>query len=131
MAKITKDVIYPEWRDNNRHTRYPFIDNATMTSINGVSIPNTVFVDAKLYPPSRSGAGYISSITRSNEAVSIVYSDEDGERAFGSFSIGAEPADNVIAFLTEDSQPAGVMVVDPDGYNVFAGWGAGTYEFSY
>jgi hypothetical protein len=120
-------IVFPEWIDNNEKVKYPFSDSATLQNSEGDFLPDSIFLDARLYPIGGSAQQYISKITVTSATVSIIISDSIGELAVGEFSIAAPP--DTLALEDGYERPAGVLVSTSSLLSVFSGWGIGEHLF--
>ena len=56
-------LLFPEFRDEQRDSKYPFSDRSTFTAIdNALVLSKQAFVDATIYIIDGRGAAYISEI---------------------------------------------------------------------
>ena len=126
-------ILFPDFRDEQADSRYPFVDTATLTATDNTTvIPRNTFYDACLFCINGSSNSYISSIVISSQLVTINISDaENTDIAATSFApkpIQA-PETGALALLDVYNRPAGTLVIDRERLTVFAGWAEGTYEF--
>jgi len=129
---VSSHIIFPEFREEQGDSKYPFADSATLQSTNsGVSFRKDVFIDAVFYPVGGGTAVYISSVVVSVNKITIVVRAVDPE-----ITISAEydplelPANNTLSFYDEYGRPAGVMIFDRDRIVEITQWGIGTYVFT-
>ena len=126
-------ILFPDFRDEQADSKYPFVDTATLTADDGVTrIPRNTFYDACLFVINGNDNAYISSIVIANQLVTINISDAanlDVARAsFAPKPIQA-PETGALELLDNYSRPAGTLVIDRERLTVFAGWAEGTYTF--
>jgi len=69
------DVMYQEWVSSNKVRRYPFAENSSLISQQGVALPNDLFTDAIFYPIDLVGELYVSSVDATTNT--IIVSDAD------------------------------------------------------
>lgn len=127
----TQAIRYPEWRDENRHRKYPFADTASLTASDGSTIQNDVFLDARLYPIGGGARQFLSKITvTSGYPVSLVFtfSDESGVLCTGEYSL-ADPEETIWLYDAY-GRPAGVLVTSMAQLSGIVGWQAGSYTFT-
>lgn len=122
-------TLVPEWRDDQQATGWPFSSVVIPTNDNGYFIPDSTFLDAAFYPVGGTVGLYISSISVSNNLVTIIVSDAGIENlASGSFPLLNPPS--LIPFVDSVGRPAGVIISDPNRLAVFQAWGSGTQAFT-
>ena len=98
---MAKDrVLFTEWRDDNDRAKYPFAIDASLTN-GDVSIPTTVFLDARLYTPGGGPLQYISKIQITSDFITITISDE----------LAGDVASSVVRISDIASQPVEVLEV--------------------
>lgn len=121
-------AIFPEFRDEQLASRYPFADDATLT--NGtVSIPPQVFLDAALHLVGASAAVYLQSVQITPSGVTFVVKSLTGV-AEASASVDLATFEGDLLHLADArGMAAGVLVVDPESLAVFGTWLFGSYEF--
>jgi hypothetical protein len=118
---------FPEWRDENSTTPYPFSERATLT--NGVdTIPPGSFLDASLYPIGGAPGLFLYQVTLTFDTATLTIGCPANKKlATGSFNI-VEPPDS-FAFSDAYGRPAGVIVSDPSRLAGLATLGVGTHTF--
>jgi len=108
MELVQTEIIFPEWRNQNEHTNYPFSDAATMISDSGVKLPKSLFDDARFYPIGAVAGVYLKSVSIQGNIVTITIADPDKDLAIGSFDY-TNPY-NDVPFYDSLGRPAGVLV---------------------
>jgi hypothetical protein len=126
-------ILFPDFREEQSDSRYPFIDTATLTATDGTTvIPKNTFYDASLFIINGSSNVYLSSILIETDLVTLNISDADNvDIARASFSPKPIAAADTGALEIKDTydRPAGTIIVDAERLTVFAGWSEGLYEF--
>jgi hypothetical protein len=129
---VSSHIIFPEFRDEQGESKYPFADYATLQATDSnVSFRKDVFLDAVFYPIGGGTAVYISSVVISVNKITIFARSVDPE-----ITISAEydplelPATNTLSFYDEYGRPAGAMIFDRDRIVEITQWGIGTYVFT-
>ena len=117
------------WRDENRHTKYPFDQAATLATTTGQTLLEGMLLDANLYPVGGSTNLYISQIELDVDNILITLSDDNGVALATAECSLLEPPER-IAFQDDFGRPAGVLVVDPLALLGLQGWGPGTFLFN-
>lgn len=127
-------ILFPDFRDEQRDSRYPFVDTATLLSEDGVvQIARDTFFDAVFHVINGGRRIYISSVVVGTQNVTINFSDETNDNiAYTQFVASPLQPTNSGALALYDplGRPAGSLVTDPEKLSLFAGWAAGTYTFS-
>ena len=113
---MAKDrVIFTEWRLDNDRAKYPFALTASLTN-GDVSIPSSVFLDARLYAAGGGPLQYISKLTITSDFITIIISDEfEGDIASTVIRISDIPSQSIEILEIRDlhGRPCGVLVTDP------------------
>lgn len=121
-------IMFPEFRDENAPTKYPFSDEATLKTVEGLAIEPDAFLDATLYPIGGLERQYLSRIIVASRSVTIVIGDtKTANLASVTFDPLAPPESLT---LTDDyGRPAGVLVSDALRLAVFQSWPIGEHRF--
>ena len=67
-------VVFPEFREQYKATKYPFVDTATLTS-GDLKLPKEIFCDASIYIPGATPPVYISKLTITGAENTVTISD--------------------------------------------------------
>jgi len=126
-------ILFPDFRDEQEDSRYPFIDTASLTATDNVTIiPRNAFYDACLFCINGGSNPYISSIVVENQLITLNISDDENEdiaaTSFAPKPIQA-PETGTLSLYDNYARPAGTLVIDRERLTVFAGWAEGTYTF--
>jgi hypothetical protein len=106
-------ILVPEWRDENKDSRYPFSDSSTLEGDNGSFLDKDIFLDAVIYAIGAEGPFYLRSIQNDNGVVTITINNETntaqitGVATFSTTTTGIELTDS-------NGNPAGLLVYDYD-----------------
>lgn len=121
--------LFPQFRNEFANTRYPFADNATLVSQDGLQeIPEGLFIDASIYPIGGQARAYLSQITVAARQVTIAISDISGALlCTGQFDPIVPPT--VIPLTDPLGRVAGVLVSSAAQLVAFNAWPHGTYMF--
>lgn len=129
---VSSHIIFPEFRDEQGDSKYPFADYATLrASDREISFRKDVFIDAVFYPIGGGVAVYLSRVVVAINKVTIYAQTVDP-----AVTISAEydplslPEKNTLDFYDEYNRPAGVMIFDSDRILEIAQWGIGEYTFT-
>jgi hypothetical protein len=125
-------ILFPEFRDEQEASRYPFADSAGLQSetTENISIAPDTFIDASFFIIGGYQRVYISSIVVAPQSVTINVGDEElSTRVSASYNPLSPPADGVLLFADQYGRPAGMLLSTTTGLARFSGWGPGTYTF--
>ena len=120
-------VIFPTYRDEHKLTKYPFVDNATLTSTNEeLTLPQELFCDASIYIPGAKAPVYIQSIISDSSGITLTVSDYAKQyTATGKIN----PLDDSIKLLNQSEQQVGILVASAD-LTYFTNISKGEYTFT-
>ena len=121
-------IIFPEWRDMQGDSKYPFVDTADLS--NGTIVfTKSMFVDARLVAIGGGPRQYISQVVVSTSSAIIHIADEAGELSTGEVVFGANQT--TVELLDTYGRPAGILVsADAEQLNVLASWPVDTHTFT-
>lgn len=126
-------ILFPDFRDEQKDSRYPFVDTATLVSEDGlVRIERDTFIDAVFHIINARNHIHISSVVVNSHLITINFSDEVNTNiAAASFSPTPVQATDTGALPIYDTlgRPAGSIVASASNLSLFAGWAIGTYAF--
>lgn len=127
-------ILFPDFREEQSDSRYPFKDTATLTANDGFTqIRKDTFVDAVLHVVNATNRLYISEVTIEPQKITLSVSDTTNRvvatSTFAPNPIQAPP-NGVLPLVDLLGRPAGSLVSSADKLTLFAGWGIGTYQFS-
>lgn len=124
-------IIFPQFRDEQSDSRYPFVDKATLLSFeNSLDIGRDTFIDAAIYAIGGYARAYISSITVSPIEIVITIGDENNKtRATARWAPNNPPENGVLDVLDSYGRPAGMLLSTPLNLARFAAWPARTHTF--
>ncbi len=126
-------ILFPEFRDEQEASRYPFADSATLQSVAGdnIQIAPDTFIDASFFIIGGDRRVYISSINVTPQIVTIVVGDAElAARVTATYNPLSPPTTGVLLFFDQYARPAGMLLSSPTALARFAGWGTGTYPFT-
>lgn len=125
-------ILFPEFRDEQADSKYPFADTATLVSSSGaVSLGSDTFLDATLFPVGAGAGLYISAITVTAQNISIAIGDSNTPSLITTtFATAAAPADGVLPFFDAYGRPAGMLLSSPLNLGRLTTWPPGTYTFT-
>lgn len=125
-------ILFPEFRDEQEASRYPFADSASLQSDadETIQIAPDTFIDASFFIIGGYQRVYISSIVIAPQSITINVGDEElSVRVTSSYNPLSPPADGVLLFADQYGRPAGMLLSSSTALARFSGWGTGTYTF--
>jgi hypothetical protein len=125
-------IIFPQFRDEQSASKYPFADYATLTSADQkTSFAKDVFVDAVFYPIGGGTAIYIDRVVVAVNKITIFAATVSPIVSISAtYEPLALPANNILLFYDAYDRPAGALVFDPDRIPEIYQWGFGSYTFN-
>jgi hypothetical protein len=125
-------ILYPQFRDEQADSRYPFADRATLVSTEQrLDIGRDTFFDATIYTIGSSRQAYISSIVVGAQQIEIRVGDvADKDRAAAVFNPLSPPENGVLELFDAFGRPAGKLLSTPLALARFSGWSAAAHTFS-
>lgn len=126
-------ILFPDFREEQADSRYPFVDTATLVSTDGrVQIARDTFIDAVFHIIDATSRIYISSVQVTPQNVVITLGDAlNTNLASTSFFPTPVQATQSGALQIFDrlGRPSGTLVATAEKLTLFAGWAIGVYEF--
>jgi len=123
------EVLYPEWRQDNEHSRYPFSDSASLTADTNQVLDKDYILDMRIYPIGITDPVYVSRITRTSAYVSINFASGGGEFGGGLWDIGTL-TENKLELFDENAVSIGIIVLSNSGKIALEGWPIGDHNFA-
>jgi hypothetical protein len=125
-------ILYPQFRDEQADSRYPFADRATLLSVERkLDIGRDTFIDATLYPIGGSKQAYISAIIVTPSRVTIQIGDPANKnRATTSYNPLSPPENGVLPLQDGYGRPAGMLLSAKLALSRFSGWPVATHTFN-
>lgn len=123
-------ILFPEFRDEQADSRYPFADTASLTADTGFALNRTTFIDASLYPINAQVGVHISTITVTADLVTISISDSTGiALCSGEYSPLNAPAAGSLSLADQYGRPAGILLSTQTDLALIGGWDLGDHNF--
>jgi hypothetical protein len=130
-------IIFPQFRDEQSDSRYPFSDAATLvTTDGGLTLAKNIFIDATFYPIGGGSAAHLESVTVEVNKVTVRVATTTPAvtitAEYDPLQINPQttnPADTILSFFDDFGRPAGVIVFNPERVAEIYQWGFGTYLF--
>ena len=125
-------IVFPQFRDEQADSRYPFADRATLLSTERkLDIGRDTFIDATLYPIGGTKQAYISAIIVSPSLVTIQIGDPGVKnRATATYNPLDPPQNGVLQLQDKYGRPAGMLLSTTLALSRFSGWPAETHTFA-
>lgn len=123
-------IIFPEFRDEQSDSRYPFADTATLRASTGNIIPRDLFFDASLYVINATPPLYLASIAIGG-TITIVIGDARSQNvATTTYDPLKPPANGALTATDAFGRPAGVLLGTDKGLASLGGWARQTHTFA-
>lgn len=123
-------IIFPQFRDEQDDSRYPFKDTATLRSDSNLDIGRSTFIDAVIHAINGLSAIHISSIVVTTQNVTIWLGDSSVTKICkAEFPAFGAPEITELTLSDMYGRPAGLFVVDSVEISKFAGWPQGAHTF--
>lgn len=122
-------ILFPEWRDENALSRYPFEDGASLKSRSGFTFPVDLFIDLRLYLNEPVEYAYLRSVQRSLAGVRFEFATSAQEH----YALAQrEFSDNRTEVEIKDryQRHAGLIVLNQDRFVELQGWPEGEHMFA-
>jgi hypothetical protein len=125
-------ILYPQFRDEQSDSRYPFADHATLLSTERkLDIGRGTFIDATLYPIGGARQVYVSAILVAQTSVTIQIGDATTRNlATTSYSAVSPPADGILHLQDSYGRPAGILLAVPLELSRISSWPSETHSFN-
>lgn len=136
-------ILFPQFRDEQSASKYPFADSATLLSGTGFKIEPDAFIDASFYGIGMSRRVYLSAITVTAQTTIFTIGDETSPNQLtGSYENTAPPENGVIPLADVYGRPAGMLLAAPTVRNEdgditrvsalaqFSAWSLGLHTFT-
>ena len=125
-------ILYPQFRDEQSASRYPFTDTATLVSTAGtLSLDPALFIDAVFFPIGAAPQLYISSIVVAVDTVTINIGDNNTVSLLaGAYSTFSPPTNGAVSFSDTYGRPGGSLIAKAIDLANFASLNIGTYTFT-
>ena len=108
-------ILFPQFRDEQSSSKYPFADGCTLTANTGFKIDNDLFVDASFFGIGLVGRVYLSSVTVTAQFVTFAIGDSAGaNKLTGQCDLFNLPDTGVISFVDTYGRPAGILLAEKE-----------------
>jgi hypothetical protein len=137
-------ILFPQFRDEQADSKYPFADHVTLLATNtGIKLPTELFLDASFFGIGANVGLYLSAVIVTTQTVTITVGDNGTDKKFTAAYASANPPDSgVLNFVDTYNRPAGLLIATPTIRNTdgtikevtplvaLAAWPAGEHKFS-
>ena len=137
-------ILFPQFRDEQADSKYPFADHVTLLAINtGIRLPTDLFLDASFFGIGTNVGLYLSAVIVTTQTVTVTIGDSGADRKFTATYASASPPDSgVLNFVDTYGRPAGLLVAAPTVRDAagtikevtplvdLAAWPAGEHRFN-
>jgi hypothetical protein len=125
-------ILFPEFRDEQGASRYPFADSATLVSTEDeVTIASNAFIDASFFGIDLGPRVHISQISVTPQSVTVYVGDEDqSTKLIATYDPATGPANSTLHFFDAYGRPSGLLLSDPLNLSRFNTWLPGDYDFT-
>lgn len=123
------DIRYPDFRDQNATTGYPFAERAKRINDAGDMILEGFLLDAHLYPIGGQERLYLSKVIVAHETITFYIGDASNDELASGEIPTVDPLD-CVRLVDTYGRPAGILVSESERLAVFQTWGIGTHEFT-
>lgn len=123
-------IIFPQFREEQGDSRYPFRDSATLRSDDSLDIGRGTFIDVVIHAINGLAGAHISSIVVTTQTVTIWF----GDRTVSKVCKAEFPTLGVtditeLPLVDNYGRPAGLLIVDSVEISKFSGWPQGEHLF--
>jgi hypothetical protein len=122
-------ILHPEFRLELETTKYPFADTATLTNTAGDFVPETLFLDAHLYPVGAGARLFLSQVVVTHSDVTLILADTR-QKNLASVTFDLYEPPDLLSLADAYGRPAGILVSETLRLASFQAWSAGTHNFT-
>lgn len=124
-------IIFPEFRDEQGDSRYPFADTALLAASTGRVLPRDAFFDAALYVINAAAPLYIYSIKVTTSVVEITIGGAGNQQiAVTSYDPLNPPKNGQLPVLDLHGRPAGMLLAKDNILAYIGSWELTTHVFT-
>lgn len=127
---MTTRVIFPAFRDEVAPTRYPFTDDSSLQTTDGLyTLPNSLFVDGSIYLAGTVGRVGLSRVVVTTQQVTLWLGDEANTDLASAQLVPTAAVGEVVEFEDSYGRSAGLLVIDPQQVPAFRSWAVREHTF--
>lgn len=125
-------IIFPEFRDEQADSKYPFADTATLrTADEGFELPRDGIIDAAIYAINSGARAYLSRVIVGGNNVTLVIGDESNINiAQVTYSPLSAPENGHLYLQDVYGRPAGILIMTEQCLALLGGWPVKEHVFS-
>lgn len=114
-------ILVPEWRDENKDSRYPFSDSSSLESTNGLFLDKDLFLDAIIYVLGGEGPFYLRSVQNDSGIVKVTINNTANSNEIVG-TVDTFSNNKGIPLFDTSGRPAGLLVYDTERAVRLQGW---------
>lgn len=122
-------ILVPEWRDENKDSRYPFSDSSTLENTIGGLLDKDLFLDAIIYSLGGEGPFYLRSIQNENGIIKVVINNAANTNEIVG-TVDTYANNKGVPLFDTNGRPAGLLVYDADRAIRLQGWPSTSVDFA-
>lgn len=123
-------IIFPQFRDEQNDSRYPFKDTASLRSDSNLDLGRNTFIDAVIHAINSVAGVYVSAISVNTQNVTIWVGDSTiAKLCKATYPVVGATEINELQLTDNYGRPAGLLVVESVEISKFAGWPQGEHSF--
>lgn len=124
-------ILFPEFRDEQLDSLYPFADGVTLTASTGFKIDRDAFIDASIYAIGATPRVYISSVVVAADSITVVIGDGNTSTlCSATYNPLNAPPNGELQLEDAYGRPAGLLLATKNALTLFGGWSLGTHAFA-
>lgn len=120
------ETIYPQFRDQNEHSRYPFSDVATLQSTTGYDFGVDTLLDARIHLINGGVGVALRDVTVTLDKVTLTVGDGTTS-ASADYDPSSPPSR--LGLLDVSGRPAGLLLTDSTALAGLGTWPVGVHNF--
>jgi hypothetical protein len=123
-------IIFPEFRDEQSDSRYPFADTATLISDTGFELPRDGFIDAVVYAIGGGVSAHIATIDVTETSLTITIGTASSAALCSTtYEILSPPESGKLVLTDSYGRPAGLLLLTVPAMRSIGGWPVGPHAF--
>lgn len=125
-------ILFPEFRDEQGASRYPFVDAATLIAINEtMQLEPGTFLDASFFCSDLGPRVYLSRVVIDTQTITLYVGDEtQPDFLSATYDITDVPTNGALVFFDQYGRPCGTLLASDAGLGKFNALMPGDYEFA-
>ncbi len=119
---------FPEWRDEQEYSQYPFEDGCSLTTTTGEKFERSTFIDAAVYVVDNVDQISLTRVDIEAESLKL-YLGTPANTLLVTCEFAWTSADTHVQLIDAAGRACGVLVTDAARLSIFQSWGSGTFLF--